>query len=166
MQSSHPIVQRLDKLLPACGHEGPHGKTLAVGQRKDKGNHLQEMEETEEAGRGTAEVLGNPKEDGEHAGMEDIRRENEKQCKRYCQPRQPLCQNCKERDFRPFRIGLPAGEERTSQPTEVLPRTEEIVVLIGTAVCGKPHVRWCERVDGVKRPSLYFNPTPAKGRLS
>lgn len=34
---------------------------------------------------------------------------------------------------------------------------EEIVVLIGTAVCGKPHVRWCERVDGVKRPSLYFN---------
>ena len=30
-------------------------------------------------------------------------------------------------------------------------------MLIGTAVCGKPHVRWCERVDGVKRPSLYFN---------
>ena len=29
-------------------------------------------------------------------------------------------------------------------------------MLIGTAVCGKPHVRWCERVDGVKRPSLYF----------
>jgi hypothetical protein len=30
------------------------------------------MEETEETGRGTAKVLGNPKKDGEPAGMEDI----------------------------------------------------------------------------------------------
>lgn len=72
MQTYHPIVQRLDKLLPACGHEGLYGKTLAVGQGKDKGNRLQEMEETEEAGRGTTKVLGNPKKDGEPAGMENI----------------------------------------------------------------------------------------------
>ena len=66
------------------------------------GNHLQEMEETEEAGRGTAKVLGNPKKDGKPAGMEVNGKKNEKQCEEHGQPRQPLCQNREKRDFRPF----------------------------------------------------------------
>ena len=36
-------------------------------------------------------------------------------------------------------------------------------MLIGTAVCGKPHVRWCERAGEIKPSPLYsifqvFNP--------
>ena len=83
------------------------------------------------------------------------RKGDEAQRERHSQPRQPLCQNREERNLRPVRIGLPAGEERTSQSTEVLPRTEEIVMLIGTAVCGKPHVRWCERAGEIKPSPLY-----------
>ena len=28
-------------------------------------------------------------------------------------------------------------------------------MLIGTAVCGKPHVRWCERAGEIKPSPLY-----------
>ena len=28
-------------------------------------------------------------------------------------------------------------------------------MLIGTAVCGKPHVRWCERAGEIKTSPLY-----------
>lgn len=29
-------------------------------------------------------------------------------------------------------------------------------MLIGTAVCGKPHVRWCERAGEIKPSPLYL----------
>lgn len=37
-----------------------------------------------------------------------------------------------------------------AQPRDLLPRTEEVVLLIETAVCGKPHVWWCERAGEIK----------------
>ena len=98
---------------------------------------------------GNQEAIRGPKR------AEDARMGDEARREGLGPPRQPLCQNRKERGFRPVRIGLPAGEERTSQPTEVLLRTEEIVMLIGTAVCGKPHVRWCERAGEIKTSPLY-----------
>ena len=100
-------------------------------------------------------MLGNQEANRGPEQVEDTRLEDEARREGHCQPRQPLCQNREELDFRPVRIGLPVGEERTSQPTEVLPRTEEIVMLIGTAVCGKPHVRWCERAGEIKTSPLY-----------
>ena len=40
-------------------------------------------------------------------------------------------------------------------------------MLIGTAVCGKPHVRWCERAGEIKPSPLYsilplVSPKPKK----
>ena len=36
-----------------------------------------------------------------------------------------------------------------------LQEVEEVALLIGTAVCGKPHVRWCERAGEIKPSPLY-----------
>ena len=42
-----------------------------------------------------------------------------------------------------------------AQPRDRLPRTEKLALLIGTAVCGKPHVWWCERAGEIKPSPLY-----------
>ena len=47
----------------------------------------------------------------------------------------------------------PSGKEEKA--SELLPRTEKLALLIGTAVCGKPHVRWCERAGEIKPSPLY-----------
>ena len=47
----------------------------------------------------------------------------------------------------------PSGKKEKA--SELLPRTEKLALLIGTAVCGKPHVRWCERAGEIKPSPLY-----------
>ena len=106
----------LDKLLRPRGDEGTHEEPLAMGQGKDKGNHLQEMEETEETGRGAAEVLGNQEANRGPGQLEDTRMGDEAQREGHCQPRQPIRQNREKRDVRPVRVGLPAGTPRTAEP--------------------------------------------------
>ena len=69
--------------------------------------------------------------------------------------------------WRPLREG---GEERETgllpdrldtrngpfaQPRNLLPRTEKLALLIGTAICGKPYVRWRERAGEIKPSPLY-----------
>ena len=56
MQTRLEAARGLDKLLPARGHEETAARPLAMGQEKDKGNYLQEVEEAEEEEGGTSAV--------------------------------------------------------------------------------------------------------------
>ena len=93
-----------------------------------------------------------PRPEGKERGFEGVSApenlENQAERKNALVPWEPLLlQGGEERQPRvlPVRLGTRGGPP--SQPRGLLPRTEEVALLIGTAVCGKPHVRWCERAD-------------------
>ena len=56
MQTRLGAARGLDKLLPARGHEETAARPLAMGQGKDKSNHLQEVKEAEEEEGGASAV--------------------------------------------------------------------------------------------------------------
>ena len=148
LQARQPTARGLDKLLPARGHEGADAGTLAMDQGQDKGNHLQEVEEAEEEEGGASEV---PRPEGKERGFERmVRMENPAKSEGRGGPwrlRRPLREGGEERETGLLPDRLDTRNGPFAQPRGLLPRAEEVALLIGTAVCGKPHVRWCERAD-------------------
>ena len=69
--------------------------------------------------------------------------------------RRPLREGGEEREAGLLPDRLDTRNGSFAQPRGLLPRTEEVALLIGTAVCGKPHVRWCERAGETKPSPLY-----------
>ena len=69
--------------------------------------------------------------------------------------RRPLREGGEEREAGLLPDRLDTRNGSFAQPRGLLPRTEEVALLIGTAVCGKPHVRWCERAGEIKPSPLY-----------
>ena len=156
VQTRLEAARWMDKLLPARGHDETAARPLAMGQGQGKGHHLQEMEDAEEKGGGASEV---PRPEGKERGFARVSApenlENQAERKNALVPWEPLLQGGEERQPRvlPVRLGTRGGPP--SQPRGLLPRTKEAASLIGTAVCGKPHVRWCERAGEIKPSPLY-----------
>ena len=117
---------------------------------------IQEVEEAEEEGGG-ASAVPRPEEKARGLGRMD-RMENPAKGEGREGPWglwRPLREGGEERETGLLPDRLDTRNGPFAQPRDLLPRKEKLALLIGTAVCGKPHVRWCERAGEIKPSPLY-----------